>query len=343
MHGSSSNACAYAQDDVLLIVEQMLADLPDYCPVVDLPVPNPANAARAAETLALLKAPLLRRARPAETWAPVSRHLRERCPVPANDEAPASSPPLITLSKKAPARPRRSQARDRRNLVILEGFIRDARPATREPGAGPLVAAPPSPSRPPSSFSSPPKKLLTKREKAAAKDTRKAPAWRYTTEIARGHAAIRAVSTTGAGLAWSLNLGGKVLAAANDNPARELARFQDRLAKALKAEFGETRDVAFFAETTAAGRLHLHGAADANLNEAARISAVLTRCGGTWDKTHREKQTHVTDLWCGDGWVRYAEKDAARTRRTLGLRSILFMSRGCRSRAETLWEARRAA
>lgn len=256
---------------------------------------------------------------------------------PANDDAPAPITPPIKKSKTATARPRRSLERDRRNVSILEGFVPDVRPAVRERAGEASVAAPLPPSDPSSST-----KMTTKRARADKSDTRKAPAWRYTTEIIRGASYIRTVSTTGAGLSWSLNLGGTVLKAANDDATRFMGGFQDRLSKALKAEFGEARDFFFAIETTPAGRPHLHGAVDCTENDRERLEAVLARCGGAWGSAHhKERQAHAGVLWGPDGWVRYTLKGMARTKRLLRLKAVLCVTRGCRSRAAALWEASR--
>lgn len=263
----------------------------------------------------------------------------------ANDDAPPR--PLIKKSKIRTSRPRRSKARDRRNLDKIKGFVPDMRPTIRDRKNGASVCNPhPTPITPSSAPQTPTKPLsksTTKRQQANDKDTRKAPAWRYTTDIVRGHAYIRTVSTRGAGLSWSLNLGGKVLRAANDDAARFMRAFQDRLSKALAAEFGESRDFVFSIETIA-GRPHLHGAADAIEDERHRLEAVLVRCGGRWDAArHAEHQAHTDVLWGPDGWVRYMEKDMARTKAQLGLKSVLSVTRGCRARAEKMWEEARTA
>lgn len=293
-------------------------------------------------------------------WAPIIARVkagREACerirarhgapgtmpaPAAANDDAPVPSkpaPPLIKKSKIGGARPRKSLARDRRNVSILEGFVPDVRPAMRDLEMPVPVAAPPTP------LSTPSKPSITsksKREKADESDTRKAPAWRYTTEIIRGHAYIRTISTTGPGLSWSLNLDGKVLDAANDNPDRFMGQMQDRLSKALNAEFGETRDAFFAIELSLAGRPHLHGAVDATENERERVEAVLARCGGTYTPAaHTGRQAHAQVMFGPDGWLRYSLKNMAATKRALGLKTVLSVTRGCRARAEALWEASR--
>ena len=331
---------AEAQEDLVASIREMLADLPTV-------FPDPPAAYEPPAGPSLLE-------RMAGVRAARRQALQSR--LAANDDAApsiaVSAPrPLSKLSKKRGSKPRRSQARDKRNLVHIKGFVPDMRPTIRDRKNGALVDDPhptPSPSSTaPSTSPKTPTKTISKstlkRHKANDNDTRKAPAWRYTTDVVKGHCFIRTVSTRGAGLSWTLNLGGKVLQAANDNAARFMRDFQDRLTKAIKAEFGESRDFLFAIETTA-GRPHLHGAVDALEDERHHLEAILVRCGGGWDATrHAERQAHTDLLWGPDGWIRYCEKSMALTKAQLGLKSVLSVTRGCRARAEQLWESSRAA
>lgn len=331
---------AETQEDLVASIDEMLADLPTVFPdpsIVHRPPAGPSLLERMAGVRAARRQALQSR-------------------LAANDDAAPSvavSAPrsLSRLSKKRGSKPRRSLARDKRNLVHIKGFVPDMRPTIRDRKNGALVDDPHPTTSPsstaPSTSPKTPTKLLSKstlkRQTADQNDTRKAPAWRYTTDVVKGHCFIRTVSTRGAGLSWTLNLGGKVLRAANDNAACFMRDFQDRLTKAIKAEFGESRDFLFAIETIA-GRIHLHGAADGMEDERHRWEAILVRCGGGWDTTrHAERQAHTDLLWGPDGWLRYIEKDMARTKALLGLKSVLSVTRGCRARAEQLWESSRTA
>lgn len=249
------------------------------------------------------------------------------------DPAPA---PLAGNPQNGTARSRASFARDRRNLHVIKDFEPDARSSRTKWQKPSLVADTPFPSHTPS-------KATQKRRQADENDTRKPQPWSRTTEIIKGHAYVRTVSTRGAGLSWTLNLGGKVAQAANDNPEGLKEKLHDRLSKALKASPLGTRDFVFGIETTKAGRWHLHGVLDATKGELAQVEEVLRKAGGVWGSAHhQDRQAHArTVVWGPDGWARYLLKGSAKTRRLLGTKSVLSVTRGCRQRAEALWEASR--
>lgn len=264
----------------------------------------------------------------------------EPAPAAANDnQAPAS---VAKNPKKRSARPRRSFAADRRKLNILNGFVSDARTMKTAPAGAPLVADPlPAPTPSPTNTNTP-SKSTKKRRAADENDTRRAPAWARTTEIAKAHAVARTVSVTGAGVAWTLNLGGKVAQAANDNAKGLKERLHDRLVKALKASPLGAREFMFVPERTKGGRWHLHGIADVADDERDAFATVLRQVGGAWDSAHHaERQVDVRPAWCPDGWVRYMLKAAAATRRLLGCKSVLSATRECQRRAKDLWETAR--
>ena len=145
-------------------------------------------------------------------------------------------------------------------------------------------------------------------------------------------------------MSWSLNFGGKVLQAANDNPATIKEMLHDRLDKALRAIFGGPRDFVFGIEMTKDGRWHAHGALDGTVDERPAAERALRRAGGTWgSERHQEKQAHTDVLWGPDGWARYVLKGMSKTKDRLGIKSVLSVTRGCRERAEGLWNASRSA
>ena len=154
---------------------------------------------------------------------------------------------------------------------------------------------------------------------------------------------MRTVSATGPGLSFTLNLGPKVAQAANDNPACFKPWLHDRLVKALRNAFGGAREFVFGIEATRDGRWHLHGALDAVPDEREKAEEALRRAGGIWGaSSHRERQAHARTLvWSPDGWARYVLKAMGATKARLGIKSVLSVTRGCRERAEALWEATR--
>ena len=265
----------------------------------------------------------------------------EATPLVAADNDDAAPAPLAGNPKKRAAKPRVSFARDKRHLSVFNDFVPDVRTPRTRPLTGPLVGDTTHPSTSPISPSTPSLTTL-KRQQANDNDTRKAPAWDRTTEIIRGHTYARTVSTTGGGVSWTLNLGGKIAKAANDNPHGLKDKLHDRLVKALKASALGAREFVFAVERTRSGRWHLHGILDVADDERGALEAILRQVGGSWgSEHHRDRQVQTDVLWGPDGWLRYMRKDSAATRRLLGTKSILSVTRGCRRRAEELWEASR--
>lgn len=248
-------------------------------------------------------------------------------------ETPAETPkPPASVIKNPNSRPRVSKARDRRNVRILKDFVPDVRPLM-----SPAGVATPSPL--PSTLLNTTK---TKKQKADENDKRAAPAWRFTTEIIKGTCCFRSVSATGPGLAWSLNIGGKVLQYANDNPKRFKTWIHDRLDKAFRRTLGGPRDFVFRLEADQGGRVHLHGAIDATVEERQAVKAALEMAGGEWTPGHhRERQADARIQFSADGWARYTSKAEARTKRVMGIDSVLSVTRGCNRRARELWESAR--
>ncbi len=116
----------------------------------------------------------------------------------------------------------------------------------------------------------------------------------------------------------------------------------DRLVKALKASPLGAREFVFAPEQTKGGRWHLHGIIDVTEAELPALEALLRKVGGAWDsENHADKQVHAAVLWGPDGWTRYLRKNSAVTRALLGTKSLFSVTRGCRQRAEELWEESR--
>lgn len=284
--------------------------------------------------------------------SPTGEPLAEPTAPPSNDPRPLAGNP-----KKRAARPRTSQARDRRVLQRLPTINSNARPETRRQDAGPFSVRPLPTSHPLSdpiqdtnnqqtqSAITKASKSTEKRRKADENDTRRAPAWDRTTDLAKGSCYLRSVSPIRDGLACSLNLGGKVLKAANDDPKAFKDWMHDRLVKGFKASPLGARDFVSALELTRpAGRIHLHMAVDATENEIPAVEAVLAKAGGTWGAAaHADRQADARVMWGPAGWGRYMLKDHTHTKAALGIKSVFSVTRGCRARAEALWRGIAAA
>ncbi len=102
------------------------------------------------------------------------------------------------------------------------------------------------------------------------------------------------------------------------------------------------RLTAFVLETTASGRLHVHGVVAAISDAPHALRDALTQAGGLWDGAGAEYQLDLQPVWDDDGWSHYCVKDAARTRRALGVKHVLSLSRDLTRMARDYWEGLRA-
>lgn len=228
--------------------------------------------------------------------------------------------------KKHRARkPRKSASRDRRAQEVLRRLDPWAA-STLEP---PSVKAP----------TPRPYSLLNKRQRADHNDQRRLPAWNCAGDLLRMQAAARGARERSM-RAFSLNLSPGIAHQALGSSRGPLTYIHDRIDKAIRQQFHFGLEFAFRPEFTDDGRLHIHGIIEVPPGFERRVNDALMAAGGTWDASHSEFQLDTRDLYDGDGWARYCDKTASRTRRLLGLapaKSILSMTRGIRKDAESYW------
>lgn len=237
------------------------------------------------------------------------------------------------LRRKSP-RPRKSRERDRRDHLAMNGLA----PRNRTKAVSPLVFTPfPLPIASPTTSSAP-----TKRRRADQRDRRPLAAWRYAGDLPRIAAATGAISELDP-YAFTLNLGRDVEEAARVSPDGPLTYLQERLYRSLRRQIGRVPPFAFVLETTASGRLHLHGVIASISGAPEALRRALTQAGGLWDGAGAEYQLDLQPVWEGDGWCRYCCKDAARTRRALGVKRVLSLSRDLARMARDYWATLRAS
>lgn len=241
--------------------------------------------------------------------------------------------------RRKPPRPRKSKERDRRDLLAMNGLA----PRNRTKAVSPLVLAPiPLPIASSTTSSAPPNTPPTKRRRADQRDTRPLAAWRYAGDLSRIAAATRAISELDP-YAFTLNLGRDVEEAARVSPDGLLTYLQERLYRSLRRQVGRVPPFAFVLETTASGRLHLHGVIASISGAPEALRRALTQAGGLWDGAGAEYQLDLQPVWDGEGWSRYCVKDAARTRRALGVKHVLSLSRDLTRMARDYWATLRAS
>jgi hypothetical protein len=241
-------------------------------------------------------------------------------------------------SKKVTKRRRRSAAKDRKAIAIT----RVSGPASPTASIVPLVPNPThtfSPSNDNQEAST--DTLSVTPLSGVIKSTQKsekAPAWEHTTDLAKVTAANRAVYGQGLGYAWTLNLGPKEIAVANDNAKGFADYFKRRISRALRPLLGPDA-IYGFAVGVAAGRLHLHGSIEANDNIAAAVRRALEHAGGEWVAPHgKQYQCDLQPMYNPDVWTGYCLRDQAKVKRLIRGKAISITT-PLRRRARELWSS----
>jgi len=263
-------------------------------------------------------------------------------PQPSTATAPAKQKSSGKISaKRAP----RSRARDERNVRKCEALRR----RTAVSASSPLVNDTThtlSPLNTPAhtsrrgeapSYSA----SHLKRLNANLNDKRRMAAWKLAGELSRMYAAGAAIEEVGA-LAFTLNLAGCVKAYTEAHPDKALAYLGDRIRKNLAAVFGHEVGHCFVLEVSPSGRLHVHGMLMIPEGEKARAVIALQKAGGTWAGKGAVYQADARRLFDARGWASYCAKTLSRTRRALGIKNVLSMSRTVRRLAEDFWNGMRA-
>jgi hypothetical protein len=154
----------------------------------------------------------------------------------------------------------------------------------------------------------------TDREVVIAKGRRNAlPAWRYVSAELQLLLGLVALDEMAESLAFSLNFGVALLATLTPGCPSTRDVVRNRISRLLKSKL--KRDVAFIVvlEETWDGRLHAHGAVQADRDEMPRVDEALRAAGGNWTAVRGEDhQLHLAPIWSSCGWWDYLIKDLRR-------------------------------
>lgn len=250
------------------------------------------------------------------------------------------------LPQKTAKRKPRSVARDARNIRKCRALSGQHGATAPNTGARSLVDSTTHPSTTPLTLphnrQSPYSSSYSKHLMADRNDKRKLAAWRYTGDLAKIYAVGQALQEVG-GIAFSLNLAGRVKDRVDARPGDALSYLSDRLVKALKAEFGRRVELAFVLEVSPAGHAHLHGILDLDASQKDRARRALEKAGGQWAGNGKQYQADARRLWDAGGWTNYCSKALARTKRALGLGNVLSITNDLRRRAKGYWDRMREA
>lgn len=158
------------------------------------------------------------------------------------------------------------------------------------------------------------------------------PSWQFANAIIMADAYNRALGK--GAKAFTLNPGPKLLAYARSNPAQ----FKKLVAKRIRRELdrrGQTSSGFWFAlEITRDGRVHVHGAIMPGNATQRALEGALAAAGGEWGSAyHRDKQVDVSPMPDPSGWVLYCLKDENRTKKHMGVKSVISASDFVRDQA----------
>jgi hypothetical protein len=237
------------------------------------------------------------------------------------------------LSNFGTARLRRSDSKDRKTLAIVGDLAR----APLIPLPAPLVGNSTTPFSPPQSSSN--DNLLEAQKAGAVGETAKLaiPVWELTHDRVKITFANRALASEGTLYAWTLNLGPKVLAAAQRHDSGFSDYMRRGVSRALKRELGQDVLLWFAVDTTSSDRLHLHGGIAATDNELPTIEQAMCRAGGEWDaKASRHRQCEITLQTAPDGWVTYALRNVGKVKGRITGKPF-SITNPLRARAEALY------
>lgn len=230
-----------------------------------------------------------------------------------SNEVTATSPELskeVTgptakhASNKVTRVKRRRDSNDRKALES----IRNYRPAAETGGLPALVATSPP------SISPPPSDTLAK---PSPRKKRSIGAWDHTSDRMKLAAATTALQVWENATSWSFDLtpGGEAKALASGRFIRWLARAFNR---ALKRKLGFVPHYLFSADITKKGRLHLHGAIQADDTQRPLIEEAMKEAWGEWKGRGKDHQVDWNPQRCDDGWPDYFLKARARVKERIG-------------------------
>jgi hypothetical protein len=150
------------------------------------------------------------------------------------------------------------------------------------------------------------------------------------------------VADSGSPYAFTLNLGPRVVKAANDNASGFTSYVANRLRPKLKQALGRNVPFWFTVDVTASGRPHLHGGVALNDNELPAFKQALAAAGGKWAASHGDQyQVDVRPQFDPDGWVNsYCFGKIAKARRYIK-GNPLYISNTLRQSAKVRYEADR--
>ena len=143
-------------------------------------------------------------------------------------------------------------------------------------------------------------------------------AWEHTADPGKLTTAYRVLEASGAGVAFTLNLGPAEIIAAQRHPKGFVDYFKRPIDRALRRALGYVPLYGFGVDVARDDRPHFHGADRANDNQLEAINGALCHAAGKWaNPRHGERQCELERLYTPHIWANYCLRNQAKVKRLI--------------------------
>jgi hypothetical protein len=216
-----------------------------------------------------------------------------------------TAPTAKPASNKVTGGKRRSDSKDRKALEKIRSYS-----PTVSPSGSAASVAPSTPSITP-----PPSDTLPK---APTRKKRSIGSWDHTDDRMKLVAATTALQVWENATSWTFNLTPDGEAKALAHPRGFIGSLSRAFNRALNRKLGFRPHYLFSADITKKGRLHLHGAIQADDSQRPLIEEAMKEAWGEWKGRGKEYQVDWNPQRCDDGWPDYFLQARARVREKIG-------------------------
>lgn len=238
-----------------------------------------------------------------------------------------------TWSKKVPGRVRRSDANDRKAHELIQKIKVPPESSealslvhTPHPHSSPLPAThSPEPSPSPSDTFNP------------------LPAWEFTDDRMKAVAATIALQVLEKAVSFTFNLTPDRINKCMMKPDQFLEGLKRDLDRVLKRRFSSIPLYWFAVDITRKGRLHLHGAIEADPDRLESLGDAMRSAWGKWEGRGVDHQLDWNEQRCDDDWATYCLRNRSAVRKLIGDRTMTITTPLRREAKEVYEEIRRIA
>lgn len=253
-----------------------------------------------------------------------------------SDDAPewskkVLSAPADSWSKKVSGRVRRSDANDRK----AHKMIQKIKVPSESSEALPLV-------HPPHPHFSPLPATHSPKSSPSLSDTfTPLPSWEFTDDRMKAVAATIALQVLERAVSFTFNLTPERIAEGMKKPDHFLEGLKRDLDRVFKRRFGSVPLYWFSLDINRKGRLHLHGAIEADRSGLPSLGEAMKSAWGEWKGRGVDHQLDWNAQLCNDDWATYALRNRSAVRKIVGDRTMTITTPLRREAKETYEEIRR--